>query len=157
MVIDPEKARGKKVHWHSIRNADDVPMWTPCGNTPSKTFSIPLEYYNRVNVNDRCKRCHRAFKHHIRGFPKVGQIREMDPSHRMLSIPYYQIITKVNYKGSSYRYYDVSVIEFTADLSDITTITYKRPMPSENIFSENDIYSDEDIEYIKTIYRIIKD
>lgn len=154
MTPDIDKASGKKVHWYNSLSNNEIRSYTPCGGRTKRLYSVPKEYFSRVDEKDRCKRCNTAFLLHQKNLPKVGQIE----IHNQWKMPkFYCIITKVEYLPYTYRKYKIKELCFFENLNNIFERDMAFDINEENTYKENTIFSEKEIEDIRRLYRIIND
>ena len=157
--MSSEHAQGIKVHWYWEYSGGQSSC-TPCGQHVRRCYTVPVDFFARVDEKDRCKRCQQAFENHQYFRPKVGQIQQIPMPLGLKQFTMYKIVTKVYYKKNTYRRFYVKYIQFSSTLDYIYEDIETCIMPCEsknNGYQDNNIYSDEQIEYIKTMCKIIND
>lgn len=142
--------RGTKIHW----NSKGI-YYSPCGMSTTYYKVVPVEKFNDVPIDERCKRCNDAFTHHSMNFLEVDSIfkcySEDDTFWLILSCEYCD--------GTSAPYKDISIcyIEFDTHLNNIKTEkTTIGLYNGKHIKKSTCEITTEKMNYLKRLSRIIE-
>jgi len=143
--------RGTKIHW----NGKSI-YFSPCGMSTTYYKVVPVEKFNDVPIDERCKTCSKAFITHSRGF------LEADTIFRYESTPVtFRLVLSCKYNEHSstpYQHIRVNYIEFNNDLSIIKTknSSYRSFHCGLHRKKWNVKMTTKKINYIKRLSRIIE-